>query len=149
MGTLTLAAHGPLYVDTNLIIYRVEHVQPYLSASMPLWDALRDGTHQVITSELSLLETIVKPIQLGNLTLQHLFERILYNTRGFSCVPVDRQTLETAAHLRATAGLKTPDAIHAATALITNCTQFITNDPAFRGVPKLGVTVLSEVIAAP
>ncbi len=71
MGTLTLAAHGPLYVDTNLIIYRVEHVQPYLSASMPLWDALRDGTHQVITSELSLLETIVKPIQLDNLTLQH------------------------------------------------------------------------------
>lgn len=149
MGTLILPVMGAVYVDTNTIIYRVEVVQPYLAASLPLWDALRDGRQQVMTSELSVLEVLVKPIRLGDAHLQALFQRVLYQTRGFSCIPITRQTLEQAALLRATTGLKTPDAIHAATALIAGCTLFVTNDPVFRRVSGLSVAVLSEVVAAP
>src|SRR5690242_16659694 len=127
MGTLTLPGSGPVYVDANIIIYRVEAVQPYLAVSMPLWNALRNGNQAVVTSELSLLEVLVKPLQLGNVGLQHLFHVVLYNTRGFSCVPIDRQILETAAQLRASTGLKTPDSIHAATALTEGCALFVTN----------------------
>lgn len=148
MGTLTLPASGPVYVDANILIYRVEQVQPYLNASLPLWNALRMGSQPVVTSELSLLEVQVKPIQLGDATLQRLFRRILYNVKGLTCLPITRQTLETAAQLRATNGLKTPDAIHAATALLAGCTLFVTNDPAFRRVPSLNVAILSDVIAA-
>lgn len=148
MGSLALPANGNVYVDANTIIYRVEAVQPYLDISMPLWDALRNGTQTVVTSELSFLEVLVKPIQLGNLRLQQLFQVVMYNTRGFSSVPVDRQVLETAAQLRASTRLKTPDAIHAATALIERCVLFVTNDPAFRRVPGLNVAVLSEIAAA-
>jgi len=57
--------------------------------------------------------------------------------------------LEIAADLRATTRLKTPDAIHAATALDAGCALFVTNDPAFRRVPRLNVAVLSEVAATP
>jgi len=49
--------------------------------------------------------------------------------------------------LRASSGLKTPDAIHAASALVAGCTHLITNDPAFRRVPNLVVVVLSDLIA--
>jgi hypothetical protein len=71
LGTLTLPTQGAVYVDANAIIYRVEAVQPYLYTSAPLWDALRAGHLQVITSELSLLEVLVKPLQLGNLDYKH------------------------------------------------------------------------------
>ncbi len=40
--------------------------------------------------------------------------------------------------------LKTPDALHAATALLQGCKLFVTNDGAFRRVAHLPVTVLSE-----
>jgi predicted nucleic acid-binding protein len=144
-----LPGAGTVYVDANTLIYRIETIQPYLATAAPLWDALRDGTQEVITSELSLLETLVKPLQLGNTALQTLFETVLYKTKGFSCIPITRPILEAAAQLRATTGLKSPDAIHAATALAQRCTLFVTNDPIFRRVPGLAVAILSEIAATP
>jgi len=149
MGTLTLPGSDSVYVDANALIYRVENIQPYLAAMPPLWHALDAGTQTVVTSELSLLELLVKPVQQGNVLLQQLFEGILYGTPGFTCLPMTRQILATAAHLRATTSLKTPDAIHAATALLAGCTLFVTNDSAFRRVPNLNVVILSDVVAAP
>jgi predicted nucleic acid-binding protein len=50
--------------------------------------------------------------------------------------------------VRATTRLKTPDAIHAATALREGCTLFLTNDAQFRTIANLPVTVLQEVLTA-
>ena len=61
-------------------------------------------------------------------------------------VPIARAVLERAAALRAATNLKTPDAIHAATALIEGCTLFVTNDALFRRVPGLNVTVLRDLL---
>jgi predicted nucleic acid-binding protein len=54
--------------------------------------------------------------------------------------------IERAAALRAATSLKTPDAIHAATALIEECTLLVTNDALFRRVPGLNVTVLRDLL---
>ena len=148
MGSLALPASGVVYVDANAIIYRIERVEPYLRVSAPLWDALDTGMQQVITSELSILEVLVKPIRTSDTALTSLFRRVMYQTLGFTCMPITRQILEDAARLRVAAGLKTPDAIHAATALLNGCAQFVTNDPAFRRVSGLPVAVLSEIAAA-
>ncbi|WP_276752095.1 type II toxin-antitoxin system VapC family toxin [Chlorogloeopsis fritschii] len=56
--------------------------------------------------------------------------------------------LRQAANIRATTNLKTPDAIHAATALSISCNQFLTNDKGFRNVPGLPVVILSEVLTS-
>ena len=68
---------------------------------------------------------------------------------GALTLPITRQILEAAAQVRATFGLKTPDAIHAATALIEGCTLFVTTDAAFRRIPGLNVAILSEIAGAP
>ncbi len=150
MGTVTLPAPGSsIYVDSNVLIYRVEAVQPYLAATMPLWDALRAGTHSIVTSELTVLEVLVKPIELNDARLQRVFRRVLYNTKNVVAAPLTRSVLERAAALRAATRLKTPDALHAATALDAGCALFVTNDPAFRRVPHLPVVVLREVVNAP
>jgi predicted nucleic acid-binding protein len=108
------------------------------------------GTVYVDTnSELSVLEVLVKPLRVQNASLQGLFLGTLYHTPGLSCIPMSRQILEAAAQVRATSGLKTPDAIHAATALIEGCTLFVTNDVAFRRIHGLNVALLSEIAAAP
>jgi predicted nucleic acid-binding protein len=148
MGQLTLPAAGSVYVDTSAVIYRVERIEPYLTASLPLWDALDAGQAQVATSELTLLEVLVKPLRDGNLSLATLYHTVLLGTVGLNCHPVSRAVLESAARLRAAQHLKTPDAIHAASALVAGCTLFVTNDPAFRKVIGLNVAVLSEVAAS-
>ncbi|MGH7171240.1 MAG: type II toxin-antitoxin system VapC family toxin [Gemmataceae bacterium] len=145
MGQLTLPSSGTVYVDTNAVIYRVERIEPYLTASAPLWDALDAGLASVLTSELTLLEVLVKPLRDGNSTLASLYRTVLLGTAGLTCVPITRSILESAAQLRAGHHLKTPDAIHAATALAHGSSLFVSNDTGFRRVPGLPVAVLREV----
>ena len=116
MGQLIVPASGLVYVDTNAVIYHVEQLEPHYSAALPLWEAVDAGLAQVVTSELTLLEVLVKPLRDGNQQLVHLFEQVLYHTTGITTAPIDRTILEQAARLRATCQIKTPDAIHAATA---------------------------------
>ena len=57
--------------------------------------------------------------------------------------------LRESARLRADIpGLMTPDAIHAATALLHGCAFFVTNDNGFRRIPGLNLTILDDILAA-
>ncbi len=144
MGRLIPPESGPIYVDANAMIYRVERLEPYWSASSAIWDALDEGRCEVITSELTLLEVLVKPLREGNATLATLYREVLLTSR-LSCIPVNREVLESAASLRASHRLKTADAIHAATALLSGVSIFLTNDSDFRKVEGLNVIILGEV----
>ena len=62
-------------------------------------------------------------------------------------LPITQSILEEAAKLRATLGLRTPDAIHVATALLHSCALMVTNDTAFRRIPDLPVAVLNELVS--
>ncbi len=148
MGQLTLPSSGTVYVDTNAVIYRVERIEPYLTASAPLWDALDAGSASIVTSELTLLEVLVKPLRDGNTALASLYRTVLLGTSGLTCIPITRSILESAAQLRAAHPLKTPDAIHAATSLAQGSTLFVSNDTGFRRVTGLPVAVLHEVAAS-
>ncbi len=148
MGQLTLPSSGTIYVDTNAVIYCIERIEPYLTASAPLWDSLDAGLASVMTSELTLLEVLVKPLREGNAALASLYRTVLLGTAGFSALPITRSILESAAQLRAAHQLKSPDAIHAATALAHGSKLFVSNDTGFRRVPGLPVAVLREVAAS-
>jgi len=135
MGQMIPPFPGLVYVDANIVIYRVECLEPYLTAAAPLWGELDQGRARLATSELTLLEVLVKPLRDGNAALANLFRDVLLNTAGFTSLPITRAVLETAARLRSQHGLRTPDALHAASALAAGCTLFLTNDPKFRKVP--------------
>ena len=148
MGQIVLPASGPVYVDTNAVIYFVEKIEPYRSASAPLWDALDAGTQEVITSDLTLLEVLVKPLKMGDIALAAVYRNLLLGTLGLTSLSIDRGILEAAAGIRAALGMKAPDAIHAATALAGKAAMFVTNDSRFKLVSGLNVAVLAEVAAS-
>ena len=75
----------------------------------------------VVTSELTWLEVLVGPLKSGDAALEGTYRAALGTTPDVRMVPISRVVLERAAALRAAAGLKTPDAIHAATALTESC----------------------------
>ena len=146
MGPLNLPTRGCVYLDANTIIYSYEQVEPYRTLLEPVWLGASSQTYNIITSELTLLEVLVGPIKQGNATLQAGFKQLLLSSTDVRTVPISQLVLERAAQLRATTGVKTPDAIHAATALLEGCPLFLTNDPTFRRIPGLNVIVLNDLL---
>lgn len=147
MGQLTLPSSATVYLDTPVIIYTVEANPTYYSLLQPLWLKFQTGEIELVTSELTLMETLVLPLRNANTTLVSDYD-LLLSSSEIQLVPITLPVLRNAANLRATTSLKTPDAIHAATALGKGCTLFLTNDSGFRNVPSLPVVILSEVLAS-
>jgi predicted nucleic acid-binding protein len=145
MGSLTLPSAGVIYLDTPPFIYTVEKHKDFYPILEPLWVASESGRIEVVSSALSLLETLVGPIKQNDAALAAMYEQTL-TTSDVRLISVTEDLLRQAARIRAQTNLKTPDAIHASTALTSGCVQFITNDPAFRRVTGLNVVVLSELI---
>lgn len=149
MGQLVIPSFSTIYVDTSVVIYTVEGDPDYYSLLQPLWAEFQAGEVEIVSSELTLMEVmevLVVPIRNGNSFLITDYEQLLLSSR-MQLIPISQFILRQAATLRATNNIKTPDAIHAVTALSTNCAQFITNDRGFRNVANLPVVVLSEVLA--
>jgi predicted nucleic acid-binding protein len=147
MGQLNLPSAATIYLDTQVIIYTVEANPNYYSLLQPLWLKFQTGEIELMTSELTLLETLVFPLKNANSILVRDYEQLLLSSE-IQLVPITQSVLRTAANLRANTNLKTPDAIHAATAISEGCTLFLTNDNGFRNVPNLSVVILSDVLAS-
>ena len=68
----------------------------------------------------------------------------MLGSREMQTIPVLTNVLERAIGVRARHGLKTPDAIHAATALEFETAAFYKNDPGFLRVKDLPVQLLAD-----
>lgn len=111
----------------------------------PLWQAARSKSIEVASSELVLMEALVGPIKNGTIALVQTYERALSGT-DLRLLPITQPILRRAAQLRATTKLKTPDALHAATAQDAGCALFVTNDVGFRVVAGLPLVVLDDLL---
>ncbi len=147
MGSLTLPNSGEVYVDANTVIYSVDGNPIYRPLCIPIWQGAQMGVFTVVSSELILVETLVSPLRSGD-AIQFERRKSLWDRENVSLLPITRDILLEAARLRAAIpGLKTPDAIHAATAISHNCALFVSNDAGFRRIPNLPLVLLDDVLA--
>lgn len=140
-----LPTSGSVYIDANAIIYSVERIEPYRELLAPMWEEARAGQFTLTSSELVLLETLIKPLRDGNALLEMLFRSIL-DSAEVNLFPATLAIWEDAARIRAETGLATSDALHAATALRSDCALFVTNDADFRRVEGLPLAVLDDLL---
>lgn len=147
MGQLVIPSGSKVYVDTSVLIYTLEVNTDYFSLLQPLWTKFQAQEIELISSELILMEVLVLPLRNNNESLVSDYEQLLLNS-AMQLIPINQSILRQAANLRATNSLKTPDAIHAATALSVNCDLFVTNDKGFRKLSNLPVVILSEILAS-
>jgi predicted nucleic acid-binding protein len=148
VGSLSERLADPIYIDANILIYSVERVMPYATPLATFWRWVEAQRLVVLTSELTVLETLVGPMKAGDLALEARFRRALFSSSELTVLPVTRSILERAARLRADySGLKTPDAIHAATALETGVATFITNDTSFQRIAGLKMVTPRDLTA--
>jgi len=150
MGQVSSFIQGPrVNLDTNIFIYALEGYPAYMPAITEIFSRIDVGDLNAITSELTLAETLVKPLMDNNKPLYHAYIRALQPRDGFSLVAISRDILIAAASLRASnAQIRLPDAIHAATAMEHECASFLTNDnrlAALSETKEMRVVMLSSL----
>lgn len=144
MGQLNIPDGSIVYLDTSILIYTIEKFPNYLPLLEPMWEQLETGKIQAISSELTLMETLVLLFKNSNSLLINAYESILL-AGEIRSISITQSILKKAAEIRANFNLKTPDAIHAATDILTNCTVFFTNDRGFDKVSALPVIIINDV----
>jgi len=116
-----------IYADSCIFIYLIEgNFSQKRKVKKRL--ALSDSKPNVIGfSDLSRMECLIHPVRTGNILLQNAYER-LFNGQYLRYIPISSEIFERATELRASFGVKTPDALHIAAAEIGRCDIFLTND---------------------
>ena len=144
MGLLSDLEGPRVYLNTNILIYWIEGFSAGAAELQELFDAFAEGRLTGVTSELTLAEVLVRPIADGKHHARVAYERALRDSVEFAVLPVSREILIRAAGIRARHKLKLPDAIHVATAELSHCNTFLTNDARLKRVAGIRVIVLSE-----
>lgn len=112
-----------VYLDSNILVYLLEGTPEF---SDPIAAAMREipEAHFCI-SDLVRLECLVDPIRKYDTERKAAFDA---QFETLTVLQLESAAFDTAAELRARERLKTPDAIHVATALHHGCVEFWTND---------------------
>ena len=129
-----------LYLDTAIVVYLVEQPVPFGAQACAKIAALQPTALTV--SELVRLEVLVVPRRNNDLAREQEFHDF-FRQNALPLRPLDRAVMDTAINLRAKyRTLKTPDAIHLATAIEAQCDLFVSNDAKLRQVSEIPVEIL-------
>jgi predicted nucleic acid-binding protein len=134
-----------LGVDTVAFIYFVESHPGFVAETRAIFNYVSTGSVRVITSVITLTESLMKPIKVGDVKLIADYKTLFTNTSQITLIPIDSLLAEQAANLRAKYNLRTPDAIQVATAIQAGCQAFLTNDKGIKRVTELQILVLDEL----
>ena len=118
----------------------------YLELVNPIFVWLEGSKGQAVTSTITLLELLVQPYKLSDIDRVNRFYALLSTYPNLEWIAPTLEIADRAAQIRAEYGLRTPDAVQAATALACEATGFISNDTAFQRLTGLGVTILEELL---
>jgi predicted nucleic acid-binding protein len=138
-----LVSYKRIGLDTNVLIYYIEEHPIFLKKIEPLIDKIVQGKATGITSYVTLLELLVKPLREGRLDLVDQYKTIL--TGQLEMVPIDEAVSVKAAQLRAKYGFRTPDAIQLASVIQKKGDVFITNDRGLKNVKEIKILTLEEI----
>ena len=133
-----------LGLDTAPLIYFIEQHPRFGPMLSPVFQSMADGSCLGVTTVITLIEVLTLPLERGDLGLAEAYKAALMSGDELLLLPVDRETAELGAALRAKHGLRTPDALQVAAALNVGCEAFLTNDKALQKVDGLRVLVLDD-----
>jgi predicted nucleic acid-binding protein len=144
-----------VYLDANVFITAME--TPGARSDHAWWiiRSVEEGDIAGMTSEITLAEVLVKPMQMGNAELVAAYQEMIMPGARFDVLPVSRDILVGAAGLRARrTSIRLPDAIHIASALTASCRFMVTDDRQLHSVEDvkvLGLTpfTLDDILAEP
>lgn len=130
-------------LDVNIILYYLHQDKSFGKQSLKLLTATETKTK--IISALVYTEAFVYVFEDDDESLVKKQLKALESIPKLQIIVPTKQICLTAAQLRAAYKLKTPDAIHLATAIDSGCDAFITNDSNLKKVQEITVLTLRDI----
>ena len=116
-----------IYWDTMVFVYLVEDHPVFAPKIERIYRRMLERGDALCTSVLTLGEALVGSIKAGDSTLGEKMRTVLKSDE-VELLPFRAGTAEIYANLRASLPVKSPDAIHLATAAEAKADIFLTND---------------------
>jgi uncharacterized protein len=130
-----------IYADANVIIRLIEGDAAARAPIEARLLPLRGTGRFLLTSQLSRLKCRTKPLRVGDAVLLSLYDAF-FSGIEVEVLPITIAVVDKATELRAILSLKTPDAIHLATAIVSGATAFLTGDKALARCTMIAVEIL-------
>ena len=149
MGWLTerIRSFSVIGLDTAIFIYHFEENPTYLPLTRELLSSIEMGERKGVTSAITLMEIIVKPLTLGQIDVARKYEAMLVNFPNLDIIDLDRDVIRQAARLRAEYRIRPPDALQVSASLLYGADVFITNDGLLKRLQdKLEVIILDDFV---
>jgi len=123
-----------MLVDTNIIIYLTDAVQPYENLSRILFEMIEKGEAYAFLSIISIAEVMQGPLKKGLTKNALQVKDYLLNFPNTSCQEVTTEVLEQigADNRIKWPKLRTVDSLIVASGLINNVNQIVSNDRHFK-----------------
>jgi predicted nucleic acid-binding protein len=131
------------YLDSSALIYYFEGAPRYQKAVVDALAAIKskDANAQVAVSRLGVMECRVKPLREGDKILLAAYDSFFAQT---AIVELSAEVVTLATNIRASNGLKTPDALQAACAMSLGAEcVFVTGDAGFARLQGLNVQMIN------
>ena len=138
-------ASKTVFLDTAPLIYFIEGHSAYQLILSRLFDFNDKGGFSFVTSSVTLLEVLVKPLREGQKAIAEQYRDILTTAPGIEIFDVTTDIAEQAAQLRAKYNVRTPDAIQLATCIELGADYFLTNDNRLKAVGETKVVAVGEL----
>jgi predicted nucleic acid-binding protein len=141
-----LRRHRRIALDTSIFIYQLEANARYAAMADGVFAWIEAPGHAAVTSTITMTELLVQPYRDSNRDLVNQFYGLLTTYPNLQWVAPDLEIADLAAQLRALHQLRTPDALHAATAVRAHATGFVTNDVVFERVEAFETLLFDKLI---
>jgi predicted nucleic acid-binding protein len=140
-----LRKHRRLYLDTSIFIYFVEWHPRYFDLCDDVFRRIEEGLTEGVTSTLTMTEILTQPYRTKNEDIVLKFYALFKTYPHLEWIDLTLEIADLAAKLRANHTMKTPDAIHSASALFSGATGIVCNDKAFRNISGIECLILDKV----
>ena len=95
---------------------------------------------------LTVMEVLVVPRREGQTELCRRYRELFASFPQLTVVPIDQPIAEVASDLRATYPLRTPDALHLATAIVAGAEAFVSEDRRLSQIAAMPVIGIGQAV---
>jgi len=141
-----LKKYSVIGLDAQVFIYQFGNNPVFRPLTMTLFNLIEQGEIVGVTSILSILEIIAKPMEKEDTHLVNEYKFLLNTFPNLVVGAVDEDVIDLAAFLKAKYSFETTIAVQLATAKLYDARCFITNNQEMKRIQEVKVFIISEIL---
>lgn len=133
-----------IFLDSTPIIYFIQHNEFYFEQVAKIFSFFSETDVKIILSDIVTAESLVHAYRYNNLEVLNNFEN-LRNLLNVEIIHTSEEIARKTSQIRAKyKSFETPDAFNLATAVLSDCEIFLTNDKRLRQFDEIKVVTVDD-----